>query len=277
MVVATHKNDIVTYLTKWQMELDMIQRGLNKEYSNRKPTPKIIQAISTQTNDLWIVLSYLDSKLNILENNEPFENKYQEYADAIVFLKVTYIFFRTLLNTLEETIRYFYKKNENIKLPCIFTDSNNNKKRKNKAIIPKDLSIIIEKVYKWFPIVKDRRDKLVHEYETLLITFKQDKKNKINILSHFSTELVDGNKAKNLGNIREYIGFLLCSYQELIDDLLDHFDIKFKDWYGLPGNKNTRVVCCKGEDMLWWWASKYGNYNHPDLKFDKQCLYLFKK
>ena len=199
----------------------------------------------------------------MLENNElPFSEKYQDYADAAVFLKCTYIFYKILLDTISWIIRYFYEEKEGIKLPCdlFIPPSVKSKKREN---IPQDLSIILNKVYRWFPEVKARRDELVHDCESFLILFERNK-NGMNTLKHSNITFKKG--IKGFGRIREYIGFILCVYQQLIDELLDHFDAKFKDWYGIIAGRSSRTQTCRVGDMLWWWAAKYGKYKHPDLK-----------
>jgi len=258
---AIHKNDLSTYLSDWKYYVEM-RNKLSKIGKNKPQTiPKDFQAISEHTKDLWIVLRYLDSKLKILENNKlPLSEKYQDYADAAVFLKCTYIFCQILLDTIAKIIRYFYKKNEGIKLPCsLFIPPVKSKKN-----IPKDLSVILNKVYTWFPVVKGRRDDLVHDCESFLILFEENKSG-MNILKH--SNITSKKEIKSFGRIREYIGFLLCGYQQLIDDLLDHFDTKFKDWYGIKVGRSDRTQTCKVGDMLWWWAVKYGGYKNPDLKF----------
>jgi len=260
---AIHKNDLSTYLSDWKMYMEM-RNKLSKIGKNKPQTiPKGFQAIFEHTKDLWIVLRYLDSKLRILENNElPFSEKYQDYADAAVFLKCTYIFYQILLDTIARIIRYFYKENEGIKLPCdLFIPPVKSKKREN---IPKDLSVILNKVYIWFPEVKARRDELVHNCESFLILFERNKSG-MNTLK--CSNITSKKEVKSFGRIREYIGFLLCVYQQLIDDLLDHFDTKLKDWYGIKVSRSDRTQTCKVGDMLWWWAVKYGGYKNPDLKF----------
>lgn len=259
---AIHKNDLSTYLSDWKMKMEMMNKFSKIGKNKPQFIPKTFQAMSIQTTDLWIVLRYLDSKLRILENNKlSFSKKYQDYADAIVFLKVTYIFYRILLDTLARIIKDFYKKNEGINLPHIFTDSFVKSKKWKK--FPKDLSFILKKIYIWFPEVKKRRDDLVHGCESFLILIEGNKSG-MNILKH--SNISYGNKLKYFGGIREYIGFLLCVYQQLIDDLLDHFDIKFKDWYGIIAGRSSRTQTIREGDMLWWWAVKYGNYKHSDLK-----------
>ena len=259
---AIHKNDLSAYLSDWKMYMEM-RNKLSKIGKNKPQTiPKDFQAIFEHTKDLWIVLSYLDSKLKILENNKlPLSEKYQDYADAAVFLKCTYIFYQILLDTIARIIRYFYKENEGIRLPCsLFIPPVKSKKRKN---IPKDLSVILNKVYIWFPVVKGRRDDLVHDCESFLILFERNKSG-MNMLKHSNITYKKG--IESFGGIREYIGFLLCEHQKLIDDLLDLFDSKFKNWYKIIAGRSSRTQTQREGDMLWWWAVKYGNYKHPDLK-----------
>ena len=259
---AIHKNDLSTYLSDWKIKMERMSKFSKIGKNKSQPTPKTFQAISIQTTDLWIVLGYLDSKLKILENNKlPFSKKYQDYADAIVFLKVTYIFYRILLDTLAGIIRYFYRKNEGIDLPHSFNRLLVKSKKWDK--FPKDLSVILKKVHIWFPELKKRRDDLVHYYESFLILIEENKSG-MKILKHFN--IAYGDKFEKYEGIREYIGFLLCVYQQLIDGLLDHFDTKFKDWYGIIAGRSSRTQTCKVGDILWWWAVKYGNYKHSDLK-----------
>jgi hypothetical protein len=260
---AIHKNELSTYLSDLKMYIEMRNKLSKIDKNKPQNIPKDFQEISEHTKDLWIVLRYLDSKLKILENNKlPLSDKFQDLADAAVFLKCTYIFYQILLDTISRIIKYFYRENEGIKLPhSLFMPPDKSNKRKN---IPEDFSVILNKIYKWFPLVKDRRDDIVHDCESLLILFEGSKSG-INILKHSNITYKKG--IKSFGRIREYIGFLLCVYQQLIDDLLDHFDTKFKDWYGIKMVRPGRTQTGRVGDILWWWAVKYGGYENPDLKF----------
>jgi hypothetical protein len=261
---AIHKNDLSAYLSDRKMQMETVNK-LSKIGKNKSHTiPRNFQAIFEHAKDLWIVLRYLDSRLKILENNKlPLSEKYQDFADAVVFLKCTYIFYRILLDTIARIIRYFYRENEGIELPdSLFMPPDKSKKREN---IPKDLSVILNKVYIWFPELKDRRDDLVHDCESFLILFEGNKSG-MNMLKH--SNITPKKEIKSFGRIREYIGFLLCEYQKLIDNLLDHFDSKFKIWYGIVASKASRsssMMEWNSANMLWW-AVKYGGYKNPDLR-----------
>ena len=259
-----HKNNLSAYLSDWREKIEMMNKLSKKGKHKPYPFPKTFQAIFIQTLDLSVVLRYLDLRLKILENNKlPFSEKYQDYADAIVFLKATYMFYQILLETLAVIIRYFYEENEGIKLPHkLFLPPGKGKKMKK---IPKDLSDILNKVYIWFPQVEKRRGDLVHGCESFLILFERNKGG-MNILKHSNIPYEE--KIKNFGEIRKYIGFLLCVYQQLIDDLLDHFDSKFESWYGAyigKAGRTSTLMEWNSSSMLWW-AVNYGGYKNPDLE-----------
>ena len=254
---AIHKNDLSAYLSDWKMKIEMINR-LSKIGKNKpQPIPKTFQAIFNQTIDLSVMLRYLDSFLRILENNKsPLSIDYQAYADAIVFLKASYLFFHILLDTLVGVIGDFYKEKEEIALPDSF---NKLLRRDKEGKLPKDLSGVLKNTHIWVPEFIDRRVDLVHHYESFLIFLKKNKNGEY-ILEHSNRSF--GNEFKNFGEIRKYIGSLLCVYQQLIDDLLDHFDTKLNIWYGTMVDRSITI---REGDMLWWWAGKYGNYTHPDF------------
>ena len=263
-MVAIHKNDLATYLSNWKLRMNSMSISLKSPRYKRQPIPKTVQAIASQTFDLSVMLTYLDSKLRILENSKsPLAMNYEVYADAIVCLKAAYLFFRILLDSLAGVIEYFYKKNEGMNLPSRF---NKLLKKAESGKLSKDLSFILKKTRTWFPEFRERRDDLVHHYEHFLILFGKNKSG-VNILEHSSTNKRKGNKLKNYGEIRQYFAFLLTGYQRLIDDLLDHFDNKFRSWYDIIASKSGRTQTrMEGNAAcMLWWAAKYGDYKHPDL------------
>ena len=105
---------------------------------------------------------------------------------------------------------------------------------------------------------------MVHRYDSFLISFRYDEDGKT-ILGHFSMK---GRGTKVYGDIRQYFGFILCEYQMLIDNLLDHFDTKFEEWHGIVQGKSSRNLTirqgCVALPLLW--AHKYGNYGHQGLQ-----------
>lgn len=262
---SIHKNNLSSYLSDWKVKIDIKNKYFEKGKYKPSPTPKTFQAIANKTIDLSVMLRYLDSNLEILENNKsPLTIDYQAYADAIVFLQASYLFYYILLDTLAGVIAYFYKKNERINLPHSFQDLL--KKSKNWHKFPKDLNFILKNAHIWFPEFKERRVDLVHHYKSFLILLKKNKSGAY-ILEHSNRSY--GNKFKNFGEIRKYIGFLFCEHQKLIDNLLDHFDSKFKIWYGIDATKTNRsptMMEWNSASMLWW-AVSYGGYEDPNLGF----------
>lgn len=108
------------------------------------------------------------------------------------------------------------------------------------------------------------RDDLVHYYDSLLISIDEVEGGK-NILGHFNTK---GRAFRGYMSIRTHLGILLCQYQTLIDNLLAHFDDKFRDWHGIQQTESIRNMTimqgCVAVPL--WWAHKYGNYRHKDLQ-----------
>ncbi len=263
-MIAKHKNDLSTYLSGWFMCLQMGQiAGLKNTRLMLTSKPKPFYAIGSHTYELSLMLSHLDSKMRILESKSPLELDHKAYSECIVFLKASYVFYRILIDTLAGVIEYFYKKSEKINLPRSFNGLLS--KHKN-GRLPKELSDVIKDSISWFPDFRARRDDLVHHYESFLILFGKDPQNKT-ILEH---SLMPGKRTptvNNLRDIREYLGFVLKEYQQLVDGLLDHFDSKFKGWYGIvKGDKSRTETILEGSSAyMIWWAAKYGNYQHPDL------------
>jgi len=258
-ISVVHKNDLSAYLGDWKNVMNIILKA-------QPPVslPQTLISFSNNTYDLSLMLAYLDDKLTVLEETPitPSQFNYQAYAEARVFLKASYLFFRILLDDVSGIIKYFYNKNEpKVGVKKSFNDLL--KKAKN-GKLPEDLSKLLERSISWFPEMRKRRTDLEHYYESLLISFKQGEDGK-NILGHFSTM---GHTSSDYENIRGYFGFILSEYQTLIDNLLDHFDTKFRDWYGIVQGKSGRTSSIMSGCVAipLWWAYKYGNYRDEDLQ-----------
>jgi hypothetical protein len=271
-ISVVHKNDLGAYFGDWKNAMHFIYLPLARKNSveaqryHITKIPKPIESFSFNSTDLSLILAYLDDKLTVLEETPltPSQFNYQAYAEARVFLKASYLFFRILLDDIAGIIEYFYKENE----PNVYRGLKKglnallNKAKNGK--LPEDLSKLLEQPIVWFPEMRKRRVDLEHHYESLLISFKQDEDGK-NILGHFSTK---GHTSRDYEDIRDYFGYLLCEYQAFVDNLLDHFDTKFREWYGIIQDKSGRTASiisgCTALPL--WWAYKYGNYRHKDLQ-----------
>jgi len=251
-----YQNNLSGYISNWRLLMSQILKV-------RPPIdiPQELVSLNDNTHDLSVMLSYLDAKLTILEETPIVAGQqidYLAYAEARSFLKVCYMLVRILFDDVSGVIKYFYDKNEpNSGVTKSFSDLLN---RAKKLKLPEDLSTLLRETIVHFPKMKDRRDDLLHFYESLLISFKQDEEGKT-ILGHFSTKQ---RPTKEYEDIRQYFGSVLCEYQTLIDNLLDHFDVKFVNWYRFRPHRDLNILQGYAGIMLWW-AYKYGNYRHKGL------------
>lgn len=271
LIRIVHQNDLRTYLSDWKNHMNMMSNTISKRVSKVEGQryhiariPKPFESFSFNSDDLTILLTYLDNRLRILEETSiiPSQFPYQAYAEAKVFLKACYLFFSILLDDVAGIIEYFYKKNEpGVRVKKKFSDLL--KKAQEDELHSRELSDLIKGASLWFPELTKRRDALVHKYETLLISFKHNQDDK-NIAGQFSTK---ESPTIEYEDIREYFGFVLCEYHKFIDKLLDHLDEEFKDWYGIVQGRASRTTSIiEGTaGMMLWWAYKYGNYRHKDL------------
>ncbi|KAF5433500.1 hypothetical protein C5S39_01575 [Candidatus Methanophagaceae archaeon] len=245
--------------------MQMIQNNLPSQ-TNKKLIfkPKPFHALGENTYELSFMLYYLHSNMLLLEKNETSKIDPMAYSKARVYLKSVYIFYRILLDTLATVIEYFYKKNEKISLPSSFHSLFN--KQKN-GQLPDELSSVIQHKLSWFPALMSRRNDLVHHYQSFLILFQKDQKGKT-FLDHTYLNSFKTPNRETLGDIRDYVGFLLKSYQELIDSLLNLFDLKFQDWYGIVRGHNSRTeTILEGlPGYMLWWASIYGKYQNCNMQ-----------
>jgi hypothetical protein len=263
-----HRNDLGAYLGDWKNAMQVMYSAITRRNPGeaqryriaRIPTP--IESFSFNSNDFSILLGYLDDKLEILEQTPLVAGQqidYQAYADARLFLKVFFIFLRILLDDLAAIIEYFYKKNEGIGLPPSFNDLQENAK---KRVLPTDLYQLLEPTFLWFPEMRDTRDDLIHHYDSILLSFKQGTDGK-SIIGHFN---IKGRASRIEEDTRKHVGLLLSEYQRLIDNLLDHFDTKFREWYGIVQGKSGRSMSIIEGGISLWWAYEYGGYRNETLQ-----------
>ena len=250
-----HKNSLSGYIGNWLTVMNHIKK-------TQPPIriPRVVVSYNDNMYDLSLMLSYLDNNMTILEETPLTPDKFDHlaYAQARLFLKACYMFLRILLDNVSGIIKYFYDYNEpRVGVPKHFDDL---LKKADDHKLPEDLITLLQQPKEWFYQMRERRDDLEHRYESLLISFRQGEGGKT-ILGHFSTM---GHTTREYEDIRQYFGFVLCEYQKLIDNLLDHFDSKFRNWYGIAPHRDITILD-RIVDMPLWWAYKYGNYRHKDL------------
>jgi hypothetical protein len=277
-ITITHKNDLGAYFSDWKTQMGIIYITIEKRDSEESERyhitriPQPIESFSFNSNDFSILLRYLDNRLRILEETPvtPIEFPYQAYAEARVFLKAFFIFLRILLDDLAGIIEHFYKTNERFYMKKerlgrirgfkeLF-------KKADKSKRTEDLSKLLRPRRSWFQELKKIRDDLVHNYDSILISFKQDGEGR-NVLGHFN---IKERTHYIHEDTRKYIALALSEYQKLIDDLLDHFDERFKDWYGIVQGKTSRTTTIIEDGITLWWAYKYGDYRDQALKVDER-------
>ena len=256
-----HRNHLSGYIGNWRMTMNVV---LNKQPS--MSIPQEIVSLGDNTHDLSVMLSYLDDNLTVLEKTplvagQRFDDR--AYAEARSFLKVCYLLIRMLFDDTSGIIKHFYDENEpNSGVPKSFDDllkKANSKDKKKK--LPEDLSTLLKQTIMHFPEMRRRRVALEHFYESLLVSFRQDEDGKT-IPGHFG---MTGRRSRQYEDIRQYLGSVLCEYQELTDNLLDHFDVKFIQWYRFrPRRDITIMQGCTALPL--WWAYAYGGYRHRDLQ-----------
>ncbi len=253
--VIHHQNDLRSYIGHW--------RFLRSQILKVQPPvdiPQELISLGDNTHDLSVMLPYLDVKLTMLEETPIIAGQqfdYLAYAEAGSFLKVCYLLVRILFDDISGVIKYFYDENEpNSGVTKSFNSLLN--KAKN-GTLPEDLSTLLKQTIVHFPEMRSRRVDLEHYYASLLVSFRHEEGK--TILGHFSTK---GRTSKEYEDIRQYFGFILCEYQTLIDNLLDHFDTKLVDWHRFKPHRNLNILQGYVGIMLWW-AYKYGNYRHKDL------------
>ena len=258
--IMHHQSDLVSYVGNWRLRMNQMNQILNVQPP--VDIPQALVSLGDNTRDLSVMLSYLDGKLTILEETPLIagqEIDYQAYSDARTFLKMCYLLVRILFNDVAGIIKYFYDENEpNSGATISFNDLLRNAE---KGRLPKDLSTLLRRTIVQFPIMRGRRDDLEHYYESLLISFGQDEDGKTTV-GHFSTKR---RTAKQYEDIRQSFGSILCEYQNLIDNILDHFDTKFMDWYRFKPPRASKIYAEGYAGIMLWWAYKYGNYRPKDL------------
>ena len=181
------------------------------------------------------------------------------------FLDAIYLISRMLLDSAAGVVRHFYKCNEKRELPKSF---NVMFKKSAKGELPDNLNAVFLACETWFPHLKDRRDDIVHDYETYFIGFEQNSEGKIRTIQFSPRNKTQAIRDEDL---RSYIGVVMAGYQRFVDALLNHWDTTFLRWYGIVTSINSRqptILEGRSANILWW-AYRYGGYKHDSLVVDE--------
>ncbi|MCX5672066.1 MAG: hypothetical protein NTU94_12180 [Planctomycetota bacterium] len=183
------------------------------------------------------------------------------YPEAMAFLDAIYLISRVLFDSAAGVVRHMYKCNDQCELPKSFNDM---LKKSARGELPDNLNLVFAGCDTWFPGFQDRRDDIVHNYETYFIGFDKDPEGK-----RISVQFSPRNNTHAIPNedVRAYVGVVMAGYQRFVDALLDHWDTTFRRWYGIVACTNPRhssVLEGRSGNILWW-AYRYGGYRHDSL------------
>jgi len=114
------------------------------------------------------------------------------------------------------------------------------------------------------------RDDIVHDYETNLIGFVMNP-----IKEGWTSIQFSGKTRGTIENggvgVRANLGGTLANYQNFIDDLLDLWDRKVLEWYGIVSSSNSRPLSIlegRSANMLLW-AVDYGGYTNAEMTISR--------
>jgi len=186
---------------------------------------------------------------------------YGAYSEAITFLDAIYLFSRMLLDSAAGIVRHrdFNKSDKGRTLPKSFNDMY---KKSLEGKLPTNLNTVFSDCKPWFPQLKDRRDAIVHEYETYLIGIGKNSEGETTAMQFSPLK-----KTPKIEDLRLYIGMVMSGYQSFVDRLLDYWDEMFKCWYGIRRsvNSRTRTIFMGRSANILWWAYQYGGYRNDNM------------
>jgi hypothetical protein len=193
-------------------------------------------------------------------NGEKADCDFDAYFKATAFLDAIYFFSRMLLDCAVGIVRHrdLDKSEKGREFPKSFDDMY---KKSVKGELPDKLNTVFSECKTWFPELKDRRDAIVHEYETYFIVSGQDSKGE-KTAQQFSP--LRNTQAISDGDLRSYIGMVMAGYQSFVDRLLDYWDEMFRSWYGMSSSRNSTILAGRRGNILWW-AYRYGGYRNDNL------------
>jgi hypothetical protein len=260
-----HKNCLPAYWSNWLIAMDAIARSKGEPaLALRIPQP--LQSLIRHEYNLCMMLELFDDRLIRFETTlNTGKADYGEYSEAMGFLDAIYLFSRLLLDSTAGIVRHFYSCNKTCELPKSFDGMF---KKSVRGELPNGLNTIFLGCKMWFPRLKDRRDDVVHHYETYFIGFERDSGGKM------ATRQFSPRSKTNaiLGeDLRLYIGGVMAGYQLFIDALLDHWDKMFRCWYGIVASINSRTLTIlegRSANILWW-AYRYGGYKNDSMLVDE--------
>lgn len=265
----THKNYLIGYLSHWQSAMKA-REAVRQSGTFAAGLPQPVKSFTRREYGICLMLELLDDRLKqveyLVKDIEPGKDIglfSKGCSEAMTFMDTTYIFVRSILDDVSAIIEYLYKSNKMAGIPKSFSDL---LKKAKAGRVPEDLIQVLQPCQDWFPKLKKDRDDIVHEYETNFIGFVMNPKERGWTSIQFSGKTSGVIENGGVG-IRANLGVLLANYQSFIDDLLDLWDRKFFEWYGIVSSRNSRpssILEGRSANMLLW-AINYGKYTNDKL------------
>jgi len=226
--------------------------------------PQPVQSVMRHEENLCLMLELFDENLTSFEkslNGELDDCDYDACFKATAFLDAIYLFSRMLLDSVAGVVRHrdFHEPEKGRELPKSFDDIY---KKSVKGELPGNLNKVFSECETWFPQLKERRDNIVHYYETNLIGIDKSSEGGTTAMQ-FSPR----KKTPKVEDLRSYIGVVMAGCQRLIDRLLDYWDEMFRSRYGItkPANTRTQTIFEGRRASILWWAYQYGGYRNDNM------------
>jgi hypothetical protein len=166
----SHKNSIQGYVGEWLLRMDVKARAEGKPFLGLT-VPQPVQSLMRHELNLCLMLELLEERLTRFErslNGETKDCDYGAYSEAMCFLDTVYLFSKLLLDSAAGVVRYLHKFGTGCELTKRFNVMYNKSLR---GELPDNLNIVFLGVETWFPQLENRRDDIIHHYETYLIGF----------------------------------------------------------------------------------------------------------
>ena len=255
----SHTNSIQGYVGEWL-------QGMNvKAHAERKPpsglrVPQPVKSLARNEFNLCVMLELFDERLKRNErliSGKEADCDFGAYSEAMCFLDSIYFISRTLMDSAAGIVRHYNNiNNRGHEIAQSFSDLYN---KAVKGELPNNLNGVFSGCKNWFPKLKNRRDAIVHRYETHLIGFGMHANGDTKV-TQFS--LKDSNDV--IPDLRSYIGMIMAGYQCFIDKLLDYWDEMFIGWYKFKPFRVTSILEGRRANILWW-ACQYGGYRNDNM------------
>jgi len=228
--------------------------------------PQPLQSLKRHEFNLCIMLELFDERLTRFERTlkgDKVNCDYGAYSEAMAFLDAIYLFSRMLLDSAAGIVRH-RDLNKSDKGRELLKSFNDMYKKSLEGKLPTNLNTVFSECKPWFPQLKDRRDAIVHEYETYFIGFGQNSEGGTTAVQFSPRE-----KSPAIGDevLHSYIGMVMAGYQSFVDRLLDYWDEMFRCWYGIIRSVNSRTLTFfegRSANILWW-AYQYGGYRNDNM------------